>query len=38
VDAIVALGVLPVLAKALILPITFSANYLFLDYLTRTRA
>jgi putative flippase GtrA len=38
VDLIVALGILPVLAKALILPITFSANYLFLDYLTRTRA
>lgn len=38
VDAMVALGVLPVLAKGLILPVTFSANYLFLDFLTRTRA
>jgi putative flippase GtrA len=38
VDAIVALGILPVLAKGLILPVTFSANYLFLEFLTRTRA
>jgi len=38
VDAIVALDVLPILAKGLILPVTFSANYLFLDFLTRTRA
>jgi putative flippase GtrA len=37
VDAIVGVGVLPVLAKGLILPVTFSANYLFLDFLTRTR-
>jgi putative flippase GtrA len=38
VGAIVAFGVLPVFAKGLILPVTFSANYLFLDFLTRSRA
>jgi putative flippase GtrA len=37
VDAIVGLGALPILAKVLILPVTFSANYLFLDFLTRTK-
>lgn len=35
VDSIVAYGAAPVLAKALILPITFSANYLFMAYITR---
>lgn len=38
VDAIVIAGIMPVLAKGLILPVTFTANYLFLDFLTRTKA
>ena len=35
VDFIVALGVEPVVSKGLILPVTFFANYLFLNFLTR---
>lgn len=37
VGTLAALGIEPVLAKGLILPFTFSANYLFLDILTRFR-
>jgi putative flippase GtrA len=35
VDRIAGLGIMPVVAKGSILPFTFSANYLFLDFLTR---
>jgi putative flippase GtrA len=35
VDAIVLVGALPVVAKALVLPVTFACNYAFLDFLTR---
>ena len=38
VDAIVLRGVLPVMAKALVLPVTFTCNYAFLDFLTRARS
>jgi GtrA-like protein len=37
VDILVTFGISPILAKGTILPITFSCNYLFLDFLTRTR-
>lgn len=37
VDAIALAGVAPILAKLMILPATFSANYLFMSYLTRPR-
>lgn len=37
VDVIVALGVGAIFAKGLTLPVTFTANYLFLDFLTRNR-
>lgn len=35
IDVIVAHHVAPVLAKCLILPVTFSANYLFMSYLAK---
>jgi putative flippase GtrA len=39
VDAIIAtLGVAPAIAKGLILPLTFSANFLFMHFLTATKA
>lgn len=38
VDAIVLMGALPVVAKALVLPVTFTCNYAFLDFLTRGRS
>lgn len=38
VDAIALTGVLPLIAKLLILPVTFTANYLFMAYITRKRA
>jgi putative flippase GtrA len=37
VDALTALLREPALAKGLILPVTFSANYLFMSFLTRAR-
>jgi putative flippase GtrA len=37
VDWIVRLGVLPLVSKILMLPVTFSANYIFMDLLTRTK-
>lgn len=37
VGKIAALGIVPVVAKTLILPFTFTTNYLFLDFLTRFR-
>jgi putative flippase GtrA len=38
VDKLVGMGVIPLIAKSLILPVTFSANYVFMDFLTRTRS
>lgn len=38
VDYIVALGVEPVVSKGVILPVTFFANYLVLNFLTRNCA
>lgn len=35
VDAIVGFGALPLMAKALILPVTFTANYFCLEFLTK---
>ena len=37
VGKLVGIGIAPLLAKGLILPVTFSANYVFLDFLTRPR-
>jgi putative flippase GtrA len=37
VGALVSAHVLPILAKILILPATFSANYLFMSFITRSR-
>jgi putative flippase GtrA len=37
VDLIVRAGVSPLISKALILPATFSANYVFMDFLTKTK-
>lgn len=37
VDALVLAAVHPALAKAAILPLTFSANYLFMSFITRSR-
>jgi putative flippase GtrA len=35
VDRIAAFGIMPIISKGLVLPFTFSANYLFLDFLVR---
>jgi hypothetical protein len=37
VDILVTFGISPIFSKGAILPITFSLNYLFLDFLTRNR-
>ncbi|MGE0830306.1 MAG: hypothetical protein AB7O04_13275 [Hyphomonadaceae bacterium] len=37
VDRLVVLGIAPILAKFLILPVTFSANYLFMSFLLKQR-
>lgn len=37
VDALVAMELAPLLSKGLILPVTFSANYLVMDFLTKSR-
>lgn len=37
VDALVRFGTRPLLAKVMILPATFSANYLFMSFLTKPR-
>jgi putative flippase GtrA len=37
VDALVRFGMFPVVAKLAILPVTFSANYLFMRFLTKPR-
>jgi putative flippase GtrA len=37
VDFIARMGAVPIIAKALILPVTFSANYIFMDFLTKTK-
>jgi putative flippase GtrA len=37
VDGIAGLGALPIVAKLLILPVTFSSNYAFMAWLTKPR-
>ena len=37
VDHIAQLGVLPMITKLLILPATFCANYVFMDFLTKRK-
>jgi putative flippase GtrA len=37
VDLIVRLGFSPVVAKVVILPVTFTANYVFMNFLTKTK-
>jgi hypothetical protein len=38
VDALVIAGVTPILAKIIILPATFTANFVFMSWLTKSRA
>lgn len=38
VDALVIAGVTPILAKLIILPATFTANFVFMSWLTKSRA